>query len=57
MHCLRPLADRDGYENSVGETLCNDCFAELWKSKADEPVLSLVESALQALHVSTRSIA
>ena len=57
MHCLKPLADRDGYENSIGETLCNDCFGELWKRKAETPAQSLVESAMQALHVSRRSLA
>ena len=51
LHCLKPLAERDGYENSVGETLCNPCYAELWRDKADQPAQSLVEAALQALRI------
>ena len=57
VHCLKPLADRDGYENSLGETLCDACYGELWKRKADQPAQSLVESAMQALRVSRRSLA
>jgi hypothetical protein len=57
MHCLRSLGDRDGFENSSGETLCNGCFHELWREKADMPAQSLVETALAALRVKQRSLA
>src|SRR4051794_14849799 len=37
LRCLKPVAERDGYENRVGETLCNGCYHQLWRQKADEP--------------------
>ena len=51
MRCLKGLRERDGYENSVGETLCDDCYGQLWRAKADRPAQGLVEAAMQALHV------
>ena len=55
MHCLKDLSDRDGFENSAGETLCDDCFHELWRQKADEPAQSLVETAMRVLRIHERT--
>lgn len=57
MVCLKGVPERDGYENSVGETLCNGCHAELWRQKADQPAQTLVEAAMQALRITRRSVA
>jgi hypothetical protein len=35
MGCLRPISDRSGYENSIGETLCNPCYLTMW-SKSEK---------------------
>ena len=57
MYCLATVPERDGFENSVGETLCNGCHAELWRLKADVPAQTLVEAAMQALRITRRSVA
>jgi hypothetical protein len=57
MICLTGVPERDGYENSVGETLCNGCHAQLWRQKADQPAQTLIEAAFHALRITRRSVA
>ena len=55
--CLSPVNDRAGYENSVGETLCDGCFGILWSRKRAEPKPSLAEATMRALHEHRGSLA
>lgn len=45
--CMTSVGERDGYENSIGEAICNPCFQLLWSRKKPERV-SLEERALLA---------
>ena len=55
MKCLASVPDDDGYENSIGETLCDGCFVELWGHKI-KAAPTIEEWALNALE-QTRSAA
>lgn len=55
MRCLKQMSERDGFENSSGETLCNGCYHELWREKADGPAQSLVEMAMKVLRIHERT--
>ncbi len=53
MKCLSSVPDDDGYQNSIGETLCNGCYMELWGPKL-VAVPTIEEWALNGLE-QTRS--
>ena len=54
--CMVPVAADDGYENSVGEAMCNECHAELWAAKIVAPAPTIEEWALNALEKARNSL-
>ena len=52
--CLRPVSEREGYENSVGETLCDDCYRVMFARKAASQLPEFAQSALDSLVAGNR---
>ena len=55
--CLSAVPEREGYENSVGETLCNDCYRVMFAHDATSSLPEFAQSALQSLIQDPRSLA
>ena len=55
--CSAPVPEDDGYENSIGETMCNTCYVELFNAKAVPPAPTIEEWALNALDKMRSSLA
>ena len=51
------MPEREGYENSVGETLCNDCYRVMFAREATTTLPEFAQSALQSLVQDPRSLA
>jgi hypothetical protein len=55
--CLSAVPEREGYENSVGETLCNECYRVMFATKTASRLPEFAHAALQSLVRDPRSLA